>query len=116
MTDTATRHVTVSTVGVLGSLRRLTTEMPYVNLALSLHAPNQAVRLKIVPSASAHHIDKLMAAVDLHIQKNLEAYSQQKRKRDGSLLTIEELDDFVSRGYGMRPNKVTGVMIGTISV
>ncbi|EER15474.1 hypothetical protein Pmar_PMAR008379, partial [Perkinsus marinus ATCC 50983] len=33
-------------------------------LALSLHAPNQALREKIVPSAKAWSIDELMAAVD----------------------------------------------------
>lgn len=44
--------------------------MPYVNLALSLHAPNQEVRLKIVPTARAVSIEKLMEAVDYHIVKN----------------------------------------------
>ncbi len=54
------RHITVSTVGVVKNMRRLTDEYPTVNLALSLHAPNQEVRLKIVPSASAHKYEDLM--------------------------------------------------------
>ena len=33
--------MTVSTVGVLKNMARLTSELPFVNLALSLHAPNQ---------------------------------------------------------------------------
>ena len=41
---TAPRQVTVSTVGVLKNMQRLTAELPFVNLALSLHAPNQQVR------------------------------------------------------------------------
>lgn len=61
------RHITVSTVGVVMAMKRLTQEMPAVNLALSLHAPSQEVRLKIVPAAAANHIDKLMAAVDAHV-------------------------------------------------
>lgn len=64
------RHVSVSTVGVLAGMRRLTEEMPEVNLALSLHAPNQEVRRKIVPAAAACHIDSLMAAVDAHVAAN----------------------------------------------
>ena len=80
---TAFRHVTVSTVGVLKTMRRLSDELPYVSLALSLHAPNQEVRLKIVPAASAHHIDKLMEAVDYHTAKNREAYIQRKISRHG---------------------------------
>jgi sorting nexin-8 len=62
------KHVTVSTVGVINSMYRLTAELPAVNLALSLHAPNQEVRLKIVPAASAHKLDKLMEAIDNHIK------------------------------------------------
>ena len=38
--------------------------MPGVSLALSLHAPNQALRQSIVPSARAYKLNKLMAAVD----------------------------------------------------
>eukprot|EP01035_Chromulina_nebulosa_P017071 gene17071-22583_t len=66
------RHVTVSTVGVVKNMYRLTEDIPSVNLALSLHAPNQQTRLKIVPTASAHKIDKLMAAIDNHIKRNSE--------------------------------------------
>lgn len=62
--------MTVSTVGVLKNMYRLSDELPYVNLALSLHAPNQEVRLKIVPTARAVSIEKLMEAVDYHIIKN----------------------------------------------
>lgn len=64
------RHVTVSTVGVVKNMYRMTNDMPYVNLALSLHAPNQDVRVKIVPSATAHKIHDLMAAVDNYIEHN----------------------------------------------
>ena len=64
------RHVTISTVGVVKSMYRLTDELKNVNLALSLHGPTQEIRLQIVPSASAHHIDKLMAAMDYHIAQN----------------------------------------------
>lgn len=66
----AARHVTVSTVGVLKNMTRLSDELPNVNLALSLHAPNQTVRISIVPAGRAHHIDRLMEAVDYHILKN----------------------------------------------
>jgi hypothetical protein len=51
---------------------RLSDELPFVNLAVSLHAPNQQVRTDIVPAARAHPIEKLMAAVDYHIVKNIQ--------------------------------------------
>ena len=65
------RHVTVSTVGVVSAMYRLTRELPGVSLALSLHAATQDVRLKIVPAASAHPIEKLLDAVDNHISSRL---------------------------------------------
>ena len=47
----APRHVTVSTVGVIKNIYRLSQELPLVNLALSLHAPNQTLRKQIIPTA-----------------------------------------------------------------
>ena len=64
------RQITVSTVGVLKYMRRLSDELPLVNMALSLHAPSQSVRIKIVPTAGAHHIDKLLEAIDYHISRD----------------------------------------------
>lgn len=46
-------RVSISTVGVVPRLIQLAKEFPKVNLALSLHAPNQALRMKIVPSTKA---------------------------------------------------------------
>jgi hypothetical protein len=46
---------------------RLTRDAPDTQLALSLHAPNQALRNAIVPSASAYKLPALMAAVEAHI-------------------------------------------------
>jgi adenine C2-methylase RlmN of 23S rRNA A2503 and tRNA A37 len=46
---------------------RLTRDAPDTQLALSLHAPTQELRNKIVPSASAYKLPDLMAALDAHI-------------------------------------------------
>lgn len=43
--------ITVSTVGVVEGLERLAREGPAVNVALSLHAPDDATRARIVPLA-----------------------------------------------------------------
>jgi len=55
--------VTISTVGVTNRMRMLFKDLPGVSLALSLHAPNQELRQKIIPTASAYPIEKLMDAV-----------------------------------------------------
>src|SRR3954453_9295179 len=43
------RHITLSTVGVVPGIRRLTEERLPVNLAVSLHAANDALRDELVP-------------------------------------------------------------------
>ena len=71
-------RVTVSTVGLISQIRRLTKELPEVSLALSLHAPNQKDREAIVPTASRYPIEGLIDALDNHMM----AYLNQKRKRE----------------------------------
>jgi len=60
--------VTVSTVGVVPRIRSLARDLPGVSLALSLHAPTQELRQRIVPSARAWPLDRLLAAVE-HYQR-----------------------------------------------
>ena len=60
--------VTVSTVGVVPNIYRLMEDCPSINLALSLHAPNQRIRELIVPTAKSWPMDTLMAAVDHYNQ------------------------------------------------
>jgi adenine C2-methylase RlmN of 23S rRNA A2503 and tRNA A37 len=60
-------HVTISTVGLVSQIRKLTKDLPEVSLALSLHAPNQALRTSIVPTASRYPIESLIDALDHHM-------------------------------------------------
>jgi adenine C2-methylase RlmN of 23S rRNA A2503 and tRNA A37 len=64
-------RVTVSTVGIVSKIRRLTKELPEVSLAVSLHAPNQAMRSAIVPSAKHYPIEDLIEALDGHMMTYL---------------------------------------------
>lgn len=62
------RHVTVSTVGVTDKIRALARDAPTVRLALSLHAPTQQLRERIVPSAKAYKLPALLAAVGDYVE------------------------------------------------
>jgi 23S rRNA (adenine2503-C2)-methyltransferase len=55
------RKITVSTVGVPNAIGRLAAERSQVGLAVSLHAPTQALRESLVPSAKAYPLDALLA-------------------------------------------------------
>jgi len=63
----AYRRVTISTVGVTSKMRQLTRDLPEVNLALSLHAPNQSLRESIVPTAKMYPINDMIDALDNHL-------------------------------------------------
>ncbi|XP_010690639.2 uncharacterized protein LOC104904143 [Beta vulgaris subsp. vulgaris] len=54
------RMITISTVGVPNTIKRLATYKLQSTLAVSLHAPNQKLREKLVPSAKAYPLEALM--------------------------------------------------------
>jgi 23S rRNA (adenine2503-C2)-methyltransferase len=56
------RHITISTVGVVPGIRRLTAEQLPVNLAVSLHAANDALRDELVPINRRYPLGTLGAA------------------------------------------------------
>jgi 23S rRNA (adenine2503-C2)-methyltransferase len=62
------RHLTVSTVGLVPGIRRLAAEALPVNLAVSLHAANDALRNELVPINRRHPLSVLMAACADHLR------------------------------------------------
>ncbi len=56
----STRHVTLSTVGVIPGIRRLQREATNLRLAVSLHAPNQALRDDLIPAAAEWPLEDLL--------------------------------------------------------
>jgi 23S rRNA (adenine2503-C2)-methyltransferase len=57
------RRITLSTVGVIEGIKRLTKDNLRINLALSLHAPNQEIRKKIIPYARRNQFNDLFNAL-----------------------------------------------------
>lgn len=57
------RRITVSTVGVVQGIRRFMEEDLKVNLVLSLHAPNQHIRKKIIPYARRYQLEDVLSAM-----------------------------------------------------
>ncbi|HRD56161.1 MAG TPA: 23S rRNA (adenine(2503)-C(2))-methyltransferase RlmN [Parachlamydiaceae bacterium] len=63
------RRITVSTVGIVEGIKRLAHEGLKVSLVLSLHAPNQHIRQKIIPYARKYPLDDIMSAMDEYAKK-----------------------------------------------
>jgi len=62
--------ICVSTVGVIPNIYRFSEDCPTVSMALSLHAPTQEIRKKIVPTATAYPLDELMRCLDDYLAKS----------------------------------------------
>ena len=60
--DLGLRNITVSTCGLVQKIREFAVDFPQVNLAVSLHAPNQELRQRTMPIARKYNYDELMKA------------------------------------------------------
>ncbi|KAJ8641343.1 hypothetical protein MRB53_018037 [Persea americana] len=67
------KKITVSTVGIIHNINKLHDDLPNVNLAISLHAPVQDIRCRIMPAARAFPLERLIDALQVYQTK-----SQQK--------------------------------------
>lgn len=63
------RHITLSTVGLPPMIDRMAEEELQINLAVSLHAPDDELRTTLVPVNKAYRIDDVLAAVKRYIDK-----------------------------------------------
>jgi 23S rRNA (adenine2503-C2)-methyltransferase len=63
------RRITLSTVGLVPGIRRMAQEGLPINLAVSLHAPNDELRSQLVPVSQNHSLADLMSAIREYGQK-----------------------------------------------
>ena len=63
------RHITISTSGLVPMINKYGDEDLQTNLAISLHAPNDELRSKLMKVNKAYPIKELMNAIDEYIKK-----------------------------------------------
>ena len=63
------RHITVSTCGIVPKIIEFASLPLQVNLAISLHAPNDEIRNKIMPISKAYSLKSLLDALDYYYEK-----------------------------------------------
>jgi 23S rRNA (adenine2503-C2)-methyltransferase len=71
------RHITVSTVGIVPGIQRLAASGLGVHLAVSLHAPDDATRSRLVPMNRKYKVADILAAASAY------------QDRTGQIVTIE---------------------------
>jgi len=65
----AARHITISTVGHVPGIRKLAAERLQVGLAVSLHAPDEALRERLIPTAHRYPLPEIIAACREYVEK-----------------------------------------------
>ena len=82
------RHLTVSTCGLVEKTREYANEGIQINLAISLHAPSDKIRNKIMPISLKYPLDQLMDAI-----KYYEATA--KRRVTFEYILLEDINDSI---------------------
>jgi len=63
------RHITLSTCGLIPKIKELEKENMQINLAISLHAPNNELRNKLMPVNKAYPLKDLIETIKEYIEK-----------------------------------------------
>ena len=84
--EIGSRHITVSTSGIVPKIREFAETPLQVNLAISLHAPNNALRSKMMKINNKYPIEEVMAAVKYYLEKT-------NRRITFEYILIKDLND-----------------------
>lgn len=95
------RHITVSTCGVIPKIKALSEEDLQINLAISLHAPNNKIRDQIMPINKVYKIEPLMEAVKEYIDKTNRRVTFEYVMLDGINDSVEHAEELSRLIRGM---------------
>lgn len=95
------RHITISTCGLVPNMIQLANEGLPITLAVSLHAPNDAVRTRIMPIAKAYPYDALINACKEYIKKTNRRITFEYTLIDGVNDRKEHAEELAERLSGM---------------
>lgn len=80
------RHITISTSGIAPVIKRFADEESQVNLAISLHAPNDELRSSIMPVNDMFNLEELFEALHYYQDKS-------NRRLTFEYILIKDLND-----------------------
>ncbi len=101
--DLSPRRITLSTVGIPQGIHRLAEEDLGVRLALSLHAPDDETRQRIIPTAHRFGITEIMAAVRHY-------FKQTRRRVTFEYTMLEETNDHL-----WQARRLGGLLTGIVA-
>ena len=86
------RHITLSTCGIVDKIYELAGENLQITLAISLHAPNDFLRQKIMPVANKYKINDIIKACKFYFEKT-------KRRITFEYILIDNVNDSEKDAY-----------------
>lgn len=86
------RNITISTCGIVENIDRLAQYNLPITLALSLHAPNNDIRKKLMPIANKYDIDKVVSAMANY-------YNITKRNITFEYILIDNINDKIDDAH-----------------
>ncbi|MCF0116496.1 MAG: 23S rRNA (adenine(2503)-C(2))-methyltransferase RlmN [Bacilli bacterium] len=97
------RHITVSTCGLPDKIRQYASEGLQINLAISLHAPNNEIRSQIMKINRAYPLEVLIPAASEYVQKTGRRLTYEYILLHGvndSLECADQLAELIKPAYG----------------
>lgn len=95
------RHISLSTCGIVPEIDRLAKEKLPITLSLSLHAPNDEIRNKIMPVSLKYDYETLLKSIKNYIKETGRRVSFEYTMVDGLNDTIECANELALKLKGM---------------
>ncbi len=95
------RNITVSTCGIVPKMKELADEQLQITLALSLHAPTQEKRSRLMPIANAYDLSQVMDACREYFEKTHRRISFEYSLVKGENDSMEDAMELISLIKGM---------------
>ena len=95
------RRITLSTIGLVPGIRRLVGEGLPINLAVSLHAPDDELRNRLVPVNQRYPLAELMAAVRQYASETKRRVTFEYALIDGLNDTLQHAGQLASLLHGL---------------
>lgn len=88
------RHISISTVGIIEGIKKIAKEKLQINLAFSLHAPNNALRAKIMPISKKYPLEYILKEIGEYFKKT-------KRKVMIEYIMLDNFNDSEASARGL---------------
>lgn len=95
------RHISLSTCGLVPEIDRMKEEQLQLTLSISLHAPDNDTRTKLMPINKVYPVDQLLAACRRYFHKTGRRISYEYAMIDGVNDSLQQADLLAKLLYGL---------------